>query len=213
MVNIALVSWALAAHGLMHMVITNAWKGDPYPIETPVLYMAWNSAMNTPETIRMLTDKCGDRYAQSSAQHLFRRLLLRDGRLCRPDLAGHHLFRAMGLHLAARNLHRVRAVAGRAVVRSHRSLPGARADHRRAAVFNLPSRSSGTRVACGHAMAFLLAVPRRGIGAVVSIRCRRRTLALLCRGGTRRADRSPVQPSRNSEMGWPTNIRCHVTRF
>jgi anaerobic selenocysteine-containing dehydrogenase len=55
-------SWEapIAAHGMMHMVITNAWKGDPYPIDTLFMYMAnmaWNSAMNTAETIRMLTDK------------------------------------------------------------------------------------------------------------------------------------------------------------
>ena len=55
-------SWEapLSAHGLMHMVITNAWKGDPYPIDTLFLFMAnmsWNSAMNTPGTMDMLTDK------------------------------------------------------------------------------------------------------------------------------------------------------------
>ena len=55
-------SWEapLAAHGLMHLVIANAWRGDPYPIDTLFLYMAnmsWNSAMNTPETMRMLADK------------------------------------------------------------------------------------------------------------------------------------------------------------
>ncbi|MGH8496772.1 MAG: molybdopterin oxidoreductase family protein [Gammaproteobacteria bacterium] len=55
-------SWEfpLAAHGLMHLVIANAWKGDPYPIDTLFLYMAnmgWNSAMNTAGTLRMLTDK------------------------------------------------------------------------------------------------------------------------------------------------------------
>ena len=55
-------SWdaPIAAHGLMHMLIRNAWKGDPYPIDTLFMYMAnmaWNSAMNTPETLRMLTDK------------------------------------------------------------------------------------------------------------------------------------------------------------
>ncbi len=45
---------------MMHMVIANAWKGDPYPIDTLFMYMAnmaWNSAMNTAETMRMLTDK------------------------------------------------------------------------------------------------------------------------------------------------------------
>ncbi|HVI89236.1 MAG TPA: molybdopterin oxidoreductase family protein [Dongiaceae bacterium] len=55
-------SWEapIAAHGLMHMVIHNAWKGDPYPIDTLFLYMAnmaWNSAMNTGGTMKMLTDK------------------------------------------------------------------------------------------------------------------------------------------------------------
>ena len=55
-------SWdaPIAAHGMMHMVIGNAWKGDPYKIDTLFMYMAnmaWNSAMNTAETMRMLTDK------------------------------------------------------------------------------------------------------------------------------------------------------------
>ena len=55
-------SWdaPIAAHGMMHMVIANACKGDPYPIDTLFMYMtnmAWNSAMNTVETIRMMTDK------------------------------------------------------------------------------------------------------------------------------------------------------------
>jgi len=54
-------SWEapLATHGLMHMVITNAWKGDPYPIDTLFLYMAnmaWNSTMNTSKVMDMLTD-------------------------------------------------------------------------------------------------------------------------------------------------------------
>jgi anaerobic selenocysteine-containing dehydrogenase len=58
-------SWEapLAAHGLMHMVVRNAWAGDPYPIDTLLLYMAnlsWNSAMNTAETMSMLTDRAAD---------------------------------------------------------------------------------------------------------------------------------------------------------
>jgi anaerobic selenocysteine-containing dehydrogenase len=53
-------SWEapLAAHGLMHMVIHNASKGDPYKIDTLFMFMAnmgWNSAMNTPGTLGMLT--------------------------------------------------------------------------------------------------------------------------------------------------------------
>jgi anaerobic selenocysteine-containing dehydrogenase len=55
-------SWdaPIAAHGMMHLLIRNAWAADPYPIDTLFMYMAnmaWNSAMNVPETLRMLTDK------------------------------------------------------------------------------------------------------------------------------------------------------------
>ncbi|KHK59957.1 formate dehydrogenase [Burkholderia sp. A9] len=55
-------SWEypLAVHGLMHSVITNAWRGDPYPIDTLLIFMAnmaWNSSMNTVEVRKMLTDK------------------------------------------------------------------------------------------------------------------------------------------------------------
>ena len=55
-------SWEypLAVHGLMHNVITNAWRGDPYPIDTLMIFMAnmaWNSTMNVGEVRRMLTDK------------------------------------------------------------------------------------------------------------------------------------------------------------
>jgi len=53
----------LSAHGLMHMVISNAHAGDPYHIDTLFLYMAnmaWNSSMNTSAVIGMLTDKGAD---------------------------------------------------------------------------------------------------------------------------------------------------------
>ena len=55
-------SWEapIAAHGMLHTVIRNAWAGDPYPIDTLFLYMAnmaWNSAMNTTETAAMLTER------------------------------------------------------------------------------------------------------------------------------------------------------------
>ncbi len=55
-------SWEhpLAVHGLMHNVITNAWRGDPYPLDTLVLFMAnmaWNSSMNTVAVRRMLADR------------------------------------------------------------------------------------------------------------------------------------------------------------
>ena len=58
-------SWdnPMSAHGLMHMVIANAHAGDPYRIDTLMLYMAnmaWNSSMNTAQTMAMLTDTDAD---------------------------------------------------------------------------------------------------------------------------------------------------------
>jgi anaerobic selenocysteine-containing dehydrogenase len=55
-------SWdaPFSAHGLMHMVIGNAAKGDPYPVDVLFMYMAnmsWNSSMNTGGTLEYLTDK------------------------------------------------------------------------------------------------------------------------------------------------------------
>jgi anaerobic selenocysteine-containing dehydrogenase len=55
-------SWeySLSAHGLMHNVITNAWRGDPYYIDTLLLFMsnmAWNSTMNTMAVRDMLREK------------------------------------------------------------------------------------------------------------------------------------------------------------
>ena len=58
-------SWEnpFSAHGLMHMVISNAFAEDPYEIDTLFLYMAnmaWNSSMNTQSTVEMLTAKNSD---------------------------------------------------------------------------------------------------------------------------------------------------------
>jgi len=58
-------SWEhpLSVHGLMHNVITNAHRGDPYRIDTLLLFMAnmaWNSAMNTDQVRKMLNDKDED---------------------------------------------------------------------------------------------------------------------------------------------------------
>jgi len=55
-------SWdaPMAVHGMMHMVIHNAWAQDPYPIDTLFMYMAnmsWNSTMNSKGTMEKLTDK------------------------------------------------------------------------------------------------------------------------------------------------------------
>ena len=53
-------SWdaPLAAHGMMHMVISNAVAGEPYSIDVLFMYMAnmaWNSSMNTASVMEMLT--------------------------------------------------------------------------------------------------------------------------------------------------------------
>ncbi|MEO5565235.1 MAG: molybdopterin oxidoreductase family protein [Luteimonas sp.] len=58
-------SWAypLSAHGMMHTVLRNAWAGDPYKIDTLMMFMAnmsWNSAMNIHQTLQWLTDKDAD---------------------------------------------------------------------------------------------------------------------------------------------------------
>ncbi|MGE3065730.1 MAG: molybdopterin oxidoreductase family protein [Hyphomicrobiaceae bacterium] len=55
-------SWdaPFAAHGLMHMILTNAAAGDPYPVDVLFMYMAnmsWNSAMDTSATLDHLTAK------------------------------------------------------------------------------------------------------------------------------------------------------------
>ena len=55
-------SWdaPIAAHGLMHMVLTNAANTDPYGLDVLFMYMAnmsWNSAMNVPAILRHLTEK------------------------------------------------------------------------------------------------------------------------------------------------------------
>ena len=57
-------SWEhpLSAHGLMHNVITNAVRGDPYRIDTLMIFMAnmaWNSSMNTMVVREMLNRKDG----------------------------------------------------------------------------------------------------------------------------------------------------------
>ncbi len=58
-------SWEhpLALHGMMHNVITNAVKGDPYRIDTLLIFMAnmaWNSSMNTMAVREMLEARDAD---------------------------------------------------------------------------------------------------------------------------------------------------------
>jgi anaerobic selenocysteine-containing dehydrogenase len=58
-------SWQhpLSAHGLMHTVITNATRGDPYRLDTLMIFMsnmAWNSTMNTVAVREMLNRRNAD---------------------------------------------------------------------------------------------------------------------------------------------------------
>ena len=58
-------SWEhpLSAHGLMHNVITNAVKADPYRLDTLMIFMAnmaWNSTMNTMAVREMLNRRGED---------------------------------------------------------------------------------------------------------------------------------------------------------
>ncbi len=55
-------SWdaPMSSHGLMHMVISNACAGDPYPVDVLFMYMAnmsWNSSMNSGGVMKMLQEK------------------------------------------------------------------------------------------------------------------------------------------------------------
>jgi sulfite dehydrogenase (quinone) subunit SoeA len=99
-------SWEapIAAHGLMHQVIRNAWAGVPYKIDTLFMFMAnmsWNSSMNTAGTIEMLTDK-----DPATGEYRIPRIIYSDAyaseMIAYADPARHDLSRALGLHLAAR---------------------------------------------------------------------------------------------------------------
>ena len=55
-------SWdaPMSVHGMMHMVISNAYAGDPYPVDVLFMYMAnmsWNSSMNSRGVMEMLEAK------------------------------------------------------------------------------------------------------------------------------------------------------------
>jgi hypothetical protein len=92
-------SWEapLSAHGMMHTVITHATRGDPYRLDTLMIFMAnmaWNSSMNTLAVREMLNRKGDGRRARDSLPRRLRRVPERDGRLRRPRAARHHLSRA-----------------------------------------------------------------------------------------------------------------------
>ena len=123
-------SWEapLATHGMMHMVIANAWRGDPYPIDTLFMYMAnmaWNSSMNTAARHRHAHRQGRRRPLQDPALHLFGRLCVRDGRLRRSRAARHDLSRALGLHLDAGSRDRLGRRAGATPSASRSSRPTA----------------------------------------------------------------------------------------
>ena len=75
----------------MHMVISNAYAGDPYKIDTLFMYMAnmsWNSSMNTRGVIEMLTDK-----NEETGEYVIPHIIYSDAyssemvAYCRPDPA------------------------------------------------------------------------------------------------------------------------------
>ena len=77
-------SWEapLAAHGLMHTVIRNAWAGDPYP-DRHAVHVHGQHGMELVDEHRrdhVHADRQGSRrQLQDPVDHLFRRLLFRDG--------------------------------------------------------------------------------------------------------------------------------------
>ena len=99
-------SWEypLSVHGLMHNAITNAWRGDPYKIDTLLIFMAnmaWNSSMNTSEVRKMLNDK------DENGEYKIPFLIVADAfqsemvGLCRPGTTGYHLPGTPRLHVHA----------------------------------------------------------------------------------------------------------------
>ena len=116
-------SWdaPFSAHGLMHMVIANAARGDPYPVDVLFMYMAnmgWNSSMNTGATLEHLTDK-----DPATGEYKIPKIIYsdayfsEDGALCRPDPARYDVSGALGLHLDAST--------GRSRSRMRRRMPSA----------------------------------------------------------------------------------------
>ena len=100
-------SWEhpLSAHGLMHNVITNAWRGDPYPIDTLLIFMAnmaWNSHHEHGRGAQDAQRQARGRRIQDSLPGGLRRLPVGDDGLCRPGAARHHLPGAARLHVDAR---------------------------------------------------------------------------------------------------------------
>jgi hypothetical protein len=89
----------------MHMVISNAACADPYGIDVLFMYMAnmaWNSSMNTPAVMEMLTDK------DETGEYVIPKIIYSDAYysemvayadLILPDTT---YLERMGLHLAAR---------------------------------------------------------------------------------------------------------------
>ena len=133
----------------MHNVITNAWRGDPYPIDTLLIFMAnmaWNSTMNTSEVRKMLNDKRrGTRRVQDSVPRRLRRLPVGDDGVRRPRAARHDLPRAprrdvdpRPADLRVRRADRFGARAGRAADRRMQAVPGS-ADRARVAGCKFPA--------------------------------------------------------------------------
>ncbi len=137
-------SWEhpLSVHGLMHNVITNAVKGDPYRLDTLLIFMAnmaWNSSMNTMGVREMLNRK--DEHGEYMIPFIVvcRRVRQRDGRVRRPRAAGHDLSRASRrdeharpADLGVRRSGRLGAHPGRAADRRLQAVPGS-ADRARVA--------------------------------------------------------------------------------
>ncbi len=116
--------------------------------------------MNIPAVLQA-PDREGrkDRRIQNPEDHLLRRLFVGDGRLRRPDPAGHHLSRTLGLHLAAGPADLRRRRPGR------RDPPaGGGARPRRAAV---PERAARSRRAAGTAGLRRPTTARRAIPAAI----------------------------------------------
>ncbi len=201
-------SWEhpLSAHGLMHNVITNATRGDPYRLDTLLIFMAnmaWNSTHEHDGGARDAQPQGRGRRVQDPVPRRLRRVPERDGRVRRPRAARHDVPRAprrdehaRPADLRVRRPGRFGARAGRAADRRVQAVPGGAGRarvaaqvsgvhhrRRRAQVQGLPRLRRQLRAAAGHRLPDGLARQgrRRSTCAASrtrsSGRCTRRTTA------------------------------------
>ena len=228
--------YPLAAHGMLHTVIRNAHAGDPYRIDTLLMFMAnmsWNSAMNTRETMHWLTDRDADgeyRIPHIIYSDAYASEMVAYADLVLPDTT--YLERFDAISLLDRPISDADARRGCDPPPGVRSGDAARQRRSRARRARLPvgaARPRRAARAAGHgARGRLAAVPRlRRLHRAPRARARRRPARRLARRGRRAARQGHAEPaaarsatsntaatgarrSRNMRAisRWPTAVIC-----